>query len=132
MIKNKLKKFLAGALMITSIIGTTCVASAATTPTDYGTMTYSLRKDSSNKLVASTSMPANAKPYSYLRTTLEIQINSTGEKLSWCSHPVSYIPNVRIESRVSSSRSYTCKLAAFGAHEVVGKTGFVKYSSTTF
>ena len=132
MIKNKLKKFLEGALMITSIIGTTGVASAATTPTDYGTMTYSLRKDSSNKIIASTSMPANAKPYSYLRTTLEIQINSTGERKSWLSGKAGYVPNMFISSTAYSDKGYSCKLAAYSAHEVVGKKGFVKYCSTTF
>lgn len=45
--------------MTASIIGTTCVASAATTKTPYGTMKYYLEKRSNNYVVSCTSMPAN-------------------------------------------------------------------------
>lgn len=118
--------------MLTTIIGTTCVASAATAQTDYGTMTYYLKKNPNNYIVASTYMPANAKPYSYIKTTLEIQINSTGKTIKLHSNPFPYVQNSAQEAIIISDKTYTCKLAAFSAHEVVGKKGFVKYCKTTF
>ena len=104
--------------MTASIIGTTCVASAATTQTDYGAMTYYLRKNSNNNVVASTFMPANAKPYSYIKTTLEIQINSTGKTTRLYSNPFYYIPNSAQEAAIITNKSYTCKMAAISAHEM--------------
>jgi membrane-anchored protein YejM (alkaline phosphatase superfamily) len=44
MMKKNLKRIIASMLMVTTLIGSSCVANAATAVTDYGTMTYSLKK----------------------------------------------------------------------------------------
>lgn len=118
--------------MTASIIGTTCVASAATTKTPYGTMKYYLEKRSNNYVVSCTSMPANSKKYSYIKTTLEIQDNNTGKTVGAAPSKVKYTPNRVNVAMVVSNKPYKRKFAAFSAHEVVGKTAFVKYCSTLY
>ena len=132
MVKNKMRKVLAGVLMATTIVGSSCVANAATTSTSFGTMSYGIQKYSNNTIHAYTSMPATSKKYSYIRTTLEVQVNSTGEKFAWVSNPVPYSSTKPAYAGIVSSKSFTTRLAAFTAHEVVGKSSTVKYLSTTY
>jgi hypothetical protein len=77
-------------------------------------------------------MPANSKTYSYIRTTMEIQLDSTGETQSWASGKIGYVKNAKVEANITTEKGYSVKLAAFSAHEVVGKQGFVQYCNTTF
>lgn len=130
--KKTIKKLLVGAVMTASIIGTTCVASAATTKTPYGTMKYYLGKRANNYIVASTTMSANSKRYSYIKTTLEVQDNNTGKTRRFIPAKLEYTPNCKVTATAISDKPYKGKFAAFSAHEVVGKTAFVKYCSTTY
>ena len=130
--KNFLKKALATAIMSVTLVSSSMVANAATASTDFGTMTYSLTKPASNAVKASTSMPASSSTYSYVKTTLEVQNNSTGTTLAKDSVKVNYAAGKKITATVTCENLSTTKLAGFSCHEVVGKTACAKYLSKTF
>lgn len=132
MTKKILKKIAATVFMSTMLISSVIVVNASTLKTDYGTMTYSLTKPSSNVVKASTSMPADSKTYSYVKTTLEVQDNLTGKTIYIGNTKLDYAKNTKITA-IEQAKNLTAKeLAAFSCHEVVGKTAYAKYGSKVF
>lgn len=130
--KNILKKIAATVFMSTMLVSSVTVVNAATLKTDFGTMTYSLTKPSSNVVKATTSMPANSKTYSYVKTSLEVQDNKTGKTIYKHSTKVNYAKNTKITA-IEQAKNLTAKeLAAFSCHEVVGRTAYAKYNSRVF
>ena len=134
--KNKtLSKIMAVVMMSAVLLNSNMVANAKTASTDFGTMTYSLTtgKNSSGKTAtAKTSMPANSKTYSYVRTKLEVQINSTGAKILQGDVKGYYKKNTKITATAKTIKSYNVtKLAVFSCHEVVGRTSTERYEVVT-
>lgn len=134
--RNKtLSKVMAVFMMSAVLLGSASVADAKSAPTDFGIMTYSLKKtttDDAKKVVAKTTMPVDSKVYSYVKTTLEVQINSTGSKILEGSILSPYEKNTEITAKVTSKNYSGVILAAFSCHEVVGKTSTEQYLADTF
>lgn len=132
--KNKILSKIMAALMVSALLlNSNMVANAETANTDFGTMTYSLEKDkNSPKATATTSMPKNSKVFSYVRTKIEVQINSTGARIIKDDAKANYKANTKIIAiaEVSKDPKIT-KLAVFSCHEVVGRTSTERYKVVT-
>jgi len=122
----KMKKILAGALMVAATCSMTVPVFATSVNTsEFGTFNYDLTK-SGNKVTAKTSCTKTAD---ILMTKLEIQINSTGESLgSWTVTK----DNAKENAIVKATNVGNVKLAAFSAHCAIGKTSVAKYKAEVF
>jgi hypothetical protein len=136
MIKKNLSKIISVVIMSIIVLGPASIVNAKTVNTDFGTMTYSLTKsnNSSNykKAVAKTSMPSDSKVFSYIKTTLEIQKNSTGSKLLEGNAMDTYNKGKTTNAKVESKYYDVTELAAFSCHEVVGKGSHEEYLAEVF
>ncbi|RDU24895.1 hypothetical protein [Anaerosacchariphilus polymeriproducens] len=130
MIKKNLKKVMATTLMGLIMLSSTGVVHAATASTVYGKMIYDMESDY-DWVSAWTTMPTGSGRYSYIKTTLEVQDNSTGLTLFKKNSKSTYTYDENTTS-VYANNMTTTSLAAFSCHEVVGQIAYAKYMSSTF
>ena len=131
--KNMIKKSIATMLAITTLLSSAVTTNASTCNTIYGAMTYTLTKPETKAVHACTSITCGSKSFSYIRTALEIQYNSTGQTVGQSSSIEKYKKGYTISTncmvRILDS---TTTYAAFSCHEIVGTTAYAKYKCTTF
>lgn len=132
--KKKRNKKIAAVLLAAALIGYMpgIMAHAETVSVSpYGTMTYTLSvSGSSNKSVIARTSISSPSSSAFVRTTLQVQINATGEELFEETAASAYGASSAQSSTVVNGTSRT--LAAFSAHEVVGTNSYVKYLANTF
>lgn len=136
MMKKFPKKLVALVTVMVLLTGGITTVNAETLATIYGTMGYYLRNPATNEVTAYTQMSAIDKEkgtaYSYIRTTLEVQKNSTGERLYKGYKKSEFKYNAVVFSFIDAINLGTSKKAAFSCHEVVGKKAYAKYNSSVF
>ena len=141
--RNKVLSKVAAVVMVCAVmLSSVSVAGAqevqpkkAATP--YGTMSYLLMKVGAPSAkqkgaMAYTQMPASSKAFSYVRTTMEVQKNSTGKKIQEGSCKANYKANKKVGCEIESRLYRVDKLAAFSCHEVVGKKSKEVYAAITY
>lgn len=121
-----LKKVTAVVLALTiCLAGSNLVFAKPVETSEFGTFSYSLNR-SGKKVTAETSTTKNA---SKLITTVEVQLNATGQTLGTAT--VTTYNSISSEA-VKVTNYSTKKLAAFSCHEARGKTSVAKYMAEVF
>ena len=136
--KNKILLKITAVMLIGSVtLSYSTIANAKTASTTFGTMTYSLTKITTDSppykvIKASTSMPSKSKVFSYVKTTLEIQKNSTGCRINKGDVKTPYTANKKVSNAIEYHGYDGIKYAAFSCHEVVGKGSHEEYLSKAY
>lgn len=122
-----LKKITAVVLALTiCLAGSNLVFAKTVETSEFGTFSYSLTR-SGNKVTAITKTEKTA---AHLYTTLEVQLNATGETIYG---PKTFTKeNVKINKVIRLTNYSTKKLAVFSCHEARGKTSVTKYLAEVF
>lgn len=125
---KRIKQIVVALLLVFGLFGSMpAVANAATlSTTEFGTFSYSLTRSGST-VAAKTSVTKTAKN---LITSIEIQVNATGETLVNTSVTKS---NVKINNVIKATNySTSTKLACFSCHEARGTSSVARYLAEKF
>lgn len=123
--KKIVSSVLAGALVTAMAFTTVPVSAQSVSTSEFGTFTYTLSR-SGQSVTAKTSCTVAA---SKLITTVEVQLNSTGESLGTVTTQKS---DAKVATAIKVTNYASAKLAAFSCHEARGNSSVAKYLSSTF
>lgn len=123
---TKMKALLLTLILTVGLLGSVMSVSAASITTrEFGKFTYSLSKN--QKSVTAKTKVAKTAPK--LITSIEVQLNSTGKKISSRTKTNKKSKNCNLKTTFKKSN---VKYAAFSSHEARGAGSVVRYKSVVF